>query len=560
VTLADGGAKGTQTFGKTIAVLNLIADAPRPPRFTDLLVASDLPKGTLHRILTALIEQRLVRLDPRDQCYRLGPRLFELAHRIWANFDLRDAAGAELQRLSAQWNGTAHLAVPEGDDALIIDLAEPPQPFRLPLGVGRRLPYHATALGKALMAHRDRAAAGTNGGYPRLTRHTLTDPAAVARDLDLVLGRGYALDDEELETGIRCVAAPILDHRGAPMGAVSLSFPTFRATADQLHAAARDVIETARQIAGNAGATTVFSITTPVRPRLPAEPGLRCVRATPSLLGECPVWDARERTLYAVDILDPALDRLGPGRDEAGRLRLDAMVTCVAPRASGGLVAAAKGGIFALDPATGAMQPLVPLEADRPFNRPNDGRCDRRGRLWVGTMAMTGAPGQGSLYRIDPDLSVERIDAGIGVSNGIAWSPDDRWLYFADSRARVVFRYAFDVRTGAATGRQPFADFSADVGTPDGVTVDADGHLWCAVWDGWRVVRLTPSGRIDRVVGMPVPRPTSVTFGGADLGTLFVTSGRVRLSSERLAEAPLSGALFAFEPGVAGLPEAAFAG
>lgn len=556
----DAAAKGTQTFGKTIGVLNLIADAPRPPRFTDLLSASDLPKGTLHRILTALIEQRLVRLDPRDQTYRLGPRLFELAHRIWANFDLRDAAGAELQRLAQQWRGTAHLAVPEGEDALVIDLAEPPQPFRLPLGVGRRLPYHATALGKAIHAYR-RAGGAPAGPFQRFTPSTLADADAVGRELDLVLGRGYALDDEELETGIRCVAAPILDHTGMPMGAVSLSFPTFRAAPEQLHAAARDVIETARQIAGNAGATTVFSISTPERPRLPAEPGVRCLRSSrPSLLGECPLWDPRDGTLYALDILDPALERLDAGRQETARLDLGVMATCIVPRRSGGLAAAGKGGVYSLDPASGAMRLLAPLEEDRPFNRPNDGRCDRRGRLWVGTMAMTAAPGQGSLYRVDPDLRIERMDAGFGVSNGIAWSPDDRWMYFVDSRARTVFRYAFDCDAGRISDRRAFADFAGETGSPDGIAVDAEGFVWVAVWDGWRVVRLAPDGRVDRVVAMPVPRPTSVVFGGPDLSTLYVTSGRIRLSGERLQEAPLSGCLFAFEPGCRGLPESAFGG
>ena len=178
--------KGAQTFTKTIGVLNRIADAPRPPRFTDLLASTGMPKGTLHRVIAALVEQRLIRLDERDQTYRLGSRLFELAHRAWANFDLRDAAAGELQRLADLWRGTVHLAIPDGDEALIIDLAEAPQPFRLPFGVGRRLPLHATALGKAILGFAPTERQAELMGRLRLNAtspRTLTDRTALERAL-----------------------------------------------------------------------------------------------------------------------------------------------------------------------------------------------------------------------------------------------------------------------------------------------------------------------------------------------------------------------------------------
>jgi sugar lactone lactonase YvrE len=207
------------------------------------------------------------------------------------------------------------------------------------------------------------------------------------------------------------------------------------------------------------------------------------------------------------------------------------------------------------------MAPLVAIESDRPRNRPNDGRCDRAGRFWVGTMAMDAAAGQGALYRVEPDLRVVRIDGGFGVSNGVAWSPDDRWMYFVDSRVRTIYRYRFDLASGHAEGREVFADLSDQAsGNPAGIAVDVEGCVWSAIWDGWAVMRFAPTGRIDRVVRLPVPRPTNVAFGGRRLATLYITTARSRLSRERLAEAPLSGSIFALPLAVRGQPETPFAG
>lgn len=554
--------KGAQAFGKAIAVLNLVADAPRPARFSDLLAASGLPKGTLHRLLAALIEQRLVRLQARDQTYRLGPRLFELAHRVWADFDLRDASAGELQRLSSLWRGTAHLAVPDGAEALIIDLAEAPQPFRLPFGVGRRLPLHATALGKALLAFtlpERRAELLDRTDLQPVTPRTVVERAALERDLDLAVIRGYAIDDEEYETGIRCVAAPVLDHAGVPLAAVSISQPAFRVALDELHVAGRDVIDAARQIGGNAGATPVFSISTPPRPPAGAADGIRPLVQHAGINPESPLWDPATGRLHWVDILEPAAGQAGMAGPAVLRPLAD-VVSCIALRRKGGLIAATRQGLAALDPATGVLEPLLAVEPDRPRNRPNDGACDRKGRFWIGTMAMDGAAGQGSLWRIEGQAPAVRVDGGFGVSNGIAWSPDDRWLYFVDSRVRTIFRYPFESASGSVGQRQPFLELPTAQGNPAGLAVDREGHLWCTLWDGWGVVRIDPQGRIIGRIDLPVPRPTSCTLGGPGLDTLLVTTARTRLSRERLAEAPLSGAIFQIGIAVPGLPETPFSG
>jgi sugar lactone lactonase YvrE len=166
----------------------------------------------------------------------------------------------------------------------------------------------------------------------------------------------------------------------------------------------------------------------------------------------------------------------------------------------------------------------------------------------------------GALYRTDPGGRWQRMVDGITVPNSLAWSPDDRTMYFADTPHRVIWAYPFDAETGALGARRPFAEVPEGAGYPDGSTVDADGCLWNAHFDGWRLTRYAPDGRVDRVVPLPVQRPTSCAFGGPGLGVLYVTSARARLTEAELARGPLAGGLLALEPGPRGLPEPRFAG
>jgi sugar lactone lactonase YvrE len=150
------------------------------------------------------------------------------------------------------------------------------------------------------------------------------------------------------------------------------------------------------------------------------------------------------------------------------------------------------------------------------------------------------------------------MERNIGISNGLGWSPDDRLMYFTDTLARTIYVYDFDVDEGVIRNRRVFAQSPDNMGVPDGLAVDSEGFVWSAQWDGWQVIRYSPKGTIDRIVSLPVPRPTSCTFGGPDLSTLYVTSARIRLSGSQLAEAPLSGSVFAYESGVRGLPDNIF--
>ena len=270
---------------------------------------------------------------------------------------------------------------------------------------------------------------------------------------------------------------------------------------------------------------------------------VQLVQAANALLGEGPSWSTAEGALYWVDVIRPAVFRYEPGRGQTAIWPLAGTVGCAATRAKGGLVLAAESRFVALDATNGATQILADAEPDMPHNRFNDGKVDRRGRLWAGTIDRRTEKPTGSLYRLDADLTVTRMESGVICSNGIGWSPDDRTMYFTDSMIRTIWAYDFDLETGDIANRRVFVRLADDDGVPDGLTVDAEGFVWSAVWDGWRIVRYAPDGRIDREIPMPVQRPSSCMFGGTDLRTLYVTSACADLDATALSRGPRAGAL-----------------
>jgi len=218
------------------------------------------------------------------------------------------------------------------------------------------------------------------------------------------------------------------------------------------------------------------------------------------------------------------------------------------------LLCATTPGLVSTDQGRGRNRLLGPIERDRPDNRTNDGKCDALGRVWIGTMDVAERAFTGALYRIDPGASPTRILDDIGVSNGLDWSPDGTTLYYTDSKRRLIWRFPFDMQSGTLGRREVFANVPKEHGCPDGLTVDAEGFVWSAHWDGWRITRYDPDGTVERVIWLPVPRVTSLCFGGPRLETLYITSARIGLTYEQLQEAPLSGALFSCHPGVTGRP------
>lgn len=282
-----------------------------------------------------------------------------------------------------------------------------------------------------------------------------------------------------------------------------------------------------------------------------------CALETKALLGEGPVWSVREQALYWVDIRAPALHRLDPATGVDQAWPMPSPVSALTLLQGGGLLVALADGLWRFDADTGALDRRVAVEADVATSRLNDGRCDRQGRFWVGSMDRSTPGSRGSLYRYDLDGSLHSVLDGIEIPNGLAFSPDGGTLYFCDSPTLCLRAYRLSPDTGALSECRPFAQCEPP-GVPDGAVVDEEGCLWVAHFDGGRLTRFRPDGRVDRIVPLPVSRPTSCCFGGADLGTLFVTSARVNLDTATLRRTPLAGSVLALRPGVRGLAEPLF--
>lgn len=286
---------------------------------------------------------------------------------------------------------------------------------------------------------------------------------------------------------------------------------------------------------------------------------IACVARTMDVLGEVPRWHPVERALYWIDAFKPAIHRLDPVSGKLESWTPPEKLGSFALRAGGGLLIAGRGGLAHYDPASGTLDRIVDPENGGAVNILNDGRCDRHGRFWVGSMTKTMERASGRLYRLERG-HLDAVDDDIWVANGVCWSPDDRRMYFADSHVKTIFVYDFDLAAGTIGPRRIFATMDDRPGVPDGSSVDAEGFIWNAVFDGGRVVRYAPNGRINRTVQLPVSRPTACAFGGADLGTLYVTTARFRLAPDKLAAETDAGGLLALDVGVKGLPEPLYRG
>jgi len=289
----------------------------------------------------------------------------------------------------------------------------------------------------------------------------------------------------------------------------------------------------------------------------------QCVVQGADILGEVPLWCARTRKLWWIDVRRPAIQSYDPasGKHAAVRLAPELLIGSIALREAGGLLLATNSGFYIYDPQQmHAPAPIANPEAHLPEHRMNDGKCDRRGRFWVGSMKDGVREPVGNFYRLDADHACHFQFGGIHVPNSIAWSPDSRTMYFADTHVQLIWAYDFDLDDGVMSNRRVFKDWSGTPAKPDGSTVDADGCLWNAMVGTGQVVRLTPDGRVDRVIQLPITNATCPAFGGDRLDTLYVTSHTQRLSAAQAAREPLGGGLFALRPGVQGLPEPRYAG
>jgi sugar lactone lactonase YvrE len=273
-------------------------------------------------------------------------------------------------------------------------------------------------------------------------------------------------------------------------------------------------------------------------------------------LGEGPYWVPEDDCLLWVDIEGARLHRTYfPSAETV--TDSPGPISAAFPAVGGGILIAGGAALTLLFPAERGGQWVARTIADTPAReglRFNDAGVDPAGRVWVGSMHTTEAEPVGELYRLDPGSRLNPVVKNVTVSNGLGWSPDGSRMYYADSPLRRVDVFDYDPATGEASARRPFADLSAAEGVPDGLTVDADGCVWVAMWGGSALRRFTPEGEPDAVLPVPVSQPTSCAFGGPELADLYITSARDGLTEDQLATQPLAGRLLHVRPGPVGLP------
>lgn len=276
--------------------------------------------------------------------------------------------------------------------------------------------------------------------------------------------------------------------------------------------------------------------------------------------GEGILWNPEEGLVWWTDIEGCALWSFNPTTSQAAKHPMPERVCCFAPRAAGGMIVAYADRVVLFDPGTGDEAIITWFEAENAETRLNDGRTDRQGRLIVGGMNEVSGKADSSVIRIDTDLSVSTIIDNVSCANSTCFSPDGSTMFFADTPDREIVAFDYDQTNGSVSNRRSHANFKCEPGLPDGSCVDEEGGVWNAEWQGRRVVRVAPDGSIDRVIEVPVWKPTCCAFGGPKLDTLFITTSRLLSDAAALDEEPESGGLFAVKPGVRGVLDAPFNG
>lgn len=272
---------------------------------------------------------------------------------------------------------------------------------------------------------------------------------------------------------------------------------------------------------------------------------VRVVAEHASLLGEDPVWNSHNNSIYWIDILNGEIQEYSIALKTHRTIPLGQMIGSFALCTDGNFIAALQHGFAFINRITGEIKMIADPEAHLPGNRFNEGKCDPAGRFWAGTMALSEANGAGSLYVLQKDLKPMRVVTDVSISNGLAWSADHRTLYYIDSPTRQVVAYDYEKSSGRISNKRTVIKIASEEGFPDGMTIDMEGMLWIGHWNGWQVARWNPhTGEKLSHIKMPVAKVTSCTFGGEDLQDLYITTAKVDLAEGEIKKQPLAGSLF----------------
>jgi len=523
--MANKAGEGTGALEKALDILEVIGQVPSGMSQSELAESLQLPRTTVYRLLATLISRGLLRRDPLRKVYCLGFRCFEMARQVYAMPDLAAAAAVEIRLLRDLTGETSYLAVLDGLDVLSLDRCDGAHSQRSSAILGQRKPAYCTSQGKAILSvlrSDERDSIVRDLSLKALTPHTITNRRRLQAELDITASRGYAIDDEEIVLGVRCVGAPIVDSQGQVRGAISVAGPAYRLTRARLDLLGPEVAEAARRIGAQLQSTSAHA----------DDVAVRAVAGHWAFHGNFVGWNAMADRLYWADVLAPAIHvtelSATASHEDRELLQLDSPVVGMLVRHDSILLLQEQGAwTFSMDARrrTQIPWPAGVVQA----------LCeDADANVWCAMETVGGS----AVGRVGPD---GRLD--------VKWHVTERLQNLQWHAAEAAF-FATAPDSGSILVLQPgrqairrLATIPKGSGYISGLAFDADGGVWTALRDGWSVIRITADGATDYVVGLPVPCPIDLTFS-KDGKKLFVVTARQSVALDTLASAPLSGRLF----------------
>ena len=526
---------GTALIGKACDILELVGNAPGRIDQNVLAEKTGIPRATLYRIIAALVSRGLIRPDPISQSYTLGFNFLELAQNAWSSSDLASIASVELRRLRDLTGETSYLAVQEGRHVLALGRFESAHDKRSNAKLGALKPMHCTSQGKAILSRLEGAQFDNvvDGELVAFTENTITDSGLLRAHLAIVRARGYAIDDEEIVTGTRCVGAPILDPDGKPIAAISVAGPTFRMHPERAEQLGKELAEVAKRISSQLAPTLKASL---------RKSNDYCVwTSAPAFIGASPRWDVRLKTVLWADKLAPSIRDGGDPVDFVSLHALSESVSTFCLTEDGFVCGVGSDLVF------GDKVSLKQRVVGQRGLEIKSLRASPEGRLWAAAF-----DSESGVSKIGPwkrDAGLEPVFELSGEVSDIVFAGDGTLM-----AAQPLRQAIFMLETESGRKRK-FADIPKVAGAPQALAIDANYNLWVGLSEGWSVIKLDETGEIVRTIALPIASPTGLAFGGEDLSQIFVTSARSGLSRESLANAPLSGELISVAAGERGLPE-----